>query len=236
MTYILLLLIFWLGIFLCGFFIAPFFARYSDTSALSGFKNFIHMHIGLWRLKLECPAELKDSLKHELSERSEQPPTIEQTNRAYFTNIHDKHLWTVLYAYLQQKNINYVNMKAKNTIILYNGRTLSDQQRDIRNIIPFYANERLTNLERKVLASARCGRKELSIVDHAYLQLMQERHGNNTFILPKDREQTAYTIFTYGTENVKRHALHVLQRKRHFVFLNRLIERMNVVEKEQKNI
>lgn len=232
MTYIIVLLLIWISLFLCGFLSAPFFARFSDTGALDGLKNFIHMHIGLWRLKLECPAELTDTLKNELNERTTERPTLEATNIHYFERIHDKHLWTVLYAYLQRKQTRYMQTIHKQNITLYNGRTLSDEKRDVRHIFPLKANGELTNLENRVLASARLKRERLNLVDHLYIHIMQRRYGKETFILPKRSEQIASAIFTYGTDDLKRNALHVLQRRRHFHFLHRVIEATNNVEKE----
>jgi|SRR5690625_869574 len=232
MTYIIILFLIWISLFLCGFLSAPFFARFSDTGALDGLKNFIRMHVGLWRLKLECPTELADTLKKELNEPSPEPPTLEAMNLNYFERIHDKHIWTVLYAYLQRKQSRYIQTIDQQYITLYNGRTLSDEKRDVRNIFPSTVNDGLTLLEKRVLASARLRRDRLHLVDHLYIQIMQKRHGQDTFILPKQSEQIASTIFTYGTDNVKRDALHILQRRRHFVFLHRVIKATNNVEKE----
>lgn len=232
MKYIIAIVIIWIIIYFCGFFSASFFARFSDTGAVTGWKNYLRMQFGLWNLKRTCPTSLKEKLLSQLKETQREPITLDKVDFDYFSHVSDRQLWNTLYAFMQKLHISYIEAKKRELITLYNGRTLVDTVRDVKNIVPQPGDEKLSSLEKRVLASSKCKRDDLAIIDHAYIRIMQERHGENAFIIPRDKDKLAYTIFLYGNGATKKDTLHLLQRKRHFISLSRLIESTDNAKKE----
>lgn len=217
--------------FLFGYFSSDNFSRYSSENNWKGFKNYIKMKRGLWKIYRGLTKEEKKAIEEKLKEPEENVFGMEKNIFEKLKNEpNPKKNRDMIFAYYQAKNINTTGLKESDFITTFDNSPLLKLTRDVEKIWVSSKEDVIENHDKLLLREINSEKENINIIDYLNIYLTKIRWDEGK---KAEEHLLGPALLRFGDEKQKNTTRNIKINKKR---INEILQTIDDLNKEYKEL